>query len=368
MAEPVEVMGAAATSAFGRGVDPLLTAAYAGTPAFAQVSRFDVSRARVDVAATMPDVGPLRAELAAVIGQACDAADLDAPARAAAPLLLATHGGDPDRHGSGPEEFATDLTVACGLAPGGRAYPSACVAASTAVADAAAMINQGYADRVVVAAGYLVEPTQFALFDAGRALARDGRVRPFSARRTGALLGDGVAAVVIESTGSARGRAARPLARLVGWGRSGDGHHVVLPRPDGAGLARAISAALARGGIGPAEVGYINAHGSGTAHSDAAEAAAVHRSLGPAADAIPVSSTKSVHGQALEASGLLELVVTIFALRDGRLPVNAGYLGADEDCRLDLVLDGPRSARPEFALSLNCAFGGANTALLVGAA
>jgi 3-oxoacyl-[acyl-carrier-protein] synthase II len=367
MVEPVEITGASATSAFGRGLDPLLVAAYAGEPAFAPVVRFDVSGARVDVAATMSDAAPLRAELAAVIDEACDAAGLDRAGRASAPLLLATHGGDPDRPGSGPDAFAADLTVAGGLAPGGRAYPSACVAASTAVADAAAMINQGYADRVIVAAGYLVEATQFSLFDAGRALARDGRVRPFSARRTGALLGDGVAAIVIESTGSARGRGASPLARLHGWGRAGDGHHVVLPHPDGAGLARAIGAALTRGGLDPAAVGYINAHGSGTAPSDAAECAAIHRALGSVADAIPVSSTKSVHGQALEASGLVELIITTCALRDGRLPVNAGYLGPDEACRLNVVAD-PRSATPTFALSLNSAFGGANTALLVGAA
>jgi 3-oxoacyl-(acyl-carrier-protein) synthase len=367
MVEPVEITGAAATSAFGRGLDPLLAAAYAGNPAFAPVRRFDVSGARVDVAATMPEGGALRAELVAVVDEACGAAGLDQAGRSSAPLLLATHGGDPARPGTGPQAFAVDLTVACGLAPGARAYPSACVAASTAVADAAAMINQGYADRVIVAAGYLVEPTQFALFDAGRALARDGRVRPFSARRTGALLGDGVAAIVVESTGSARGRGATSLARLHGWGRTGDGHHVVLPRPDGAGLARAIGAALGRGGVDPNDVGYINAHGSGTSPSDAAESAAIHRALGPTADAIPVSSTKSVHGQALEASGLLELIITSCALRDGRLPVNAGYLGPDEACRLNLV-ESPRSATPAFALSLNSAFGGANTALLVGAA
>lgn len=367
MTEPVEVTGASAISAFGRGLEPLLAAAYAGAPAFAPVRRFDVSGARVDVAATMPDPGPLRTELMAVINEACHAAGLDQAARACAPLLLAAHGGDPAMPGTGPAAFASDLTVACGLAPGGRAYPSACVAASTAVADAGAMINQGYADRVVVAAGYLVEPTQFALFDAGRALARDGRVRPFSARRTGALLGDGVAAIVVESTASARGRGAEPLARLHGWGRTGDGHHVVLPRPDGAGLARAIAAALARGGINAADVGYVNAHGSGTAPSDAAESVAIHRALGPVAETVPVSSTKSVHGQALEASGLVELIITMCALRDGRLPVNAGYLGPDDDCPLSVVQD-PRAAAPTFALSLNSAFGGANTALLVSAA
>src|SRR5207237_6235103 len=104
-----------------------------------------------------------------------------------------------------------------------RADTSACVAASTAVADAGVMIARRQAERVVVAAGYLVEPDQFGLFDAGRALATDGQVRPFSARRTGLLLGDGVAAVVLES-GSAVRRT--PLAWLAGWGRAGDAYHV----------------------------------------------------------------------------------------------------------------------------------------------
>jgi 3-oxoacyl-[acyl-carrier-protein] synthase II len=211
-----------------------------------------------------------------------------------------------------------------------------------------------------------VEPDQFALFDAGRVFALDGHVRPFSAWRKGLLLGDGVAAVVLEAGSVARSRRAVPLARLAGWGRSGDGYHVVQPRPDGTGLARAIRAALDRAAVGADQVGYVNAHGSGTGQSDAAEAAALHRALGPHAERVPVSSTKSLHGQALEASGVLELVITVLAVRSGRLPVNAGFLAPDEKCPLDVIVGSPRAAGPSYALSLNCAFGGANTALLVG--
>jgi 3-oxoacyl-(acyl-carrier-protein) synthase len=132
-------------------------------------------------------------------------------------------------------------------------------------------------------------------------------------------------------------------------------------------LARAITAALSRAGVPPAAVGYVNAHGSGTPHSDAAEANALRLALGPAGAQVPVSSTKSLHGQALEASALLELIVTVLALRHGRLPRNAGYLGPDEDCALNLILDEALPAAPRYALSLNSAFGGANTALLVAA-
>ncbi|MGH3190749.1 MAG: beta-ketoacyl-[acyl-carrier-protein] synthase family protein, partial [Streptosporangiaceae bacterium] len=225
---------------------------------------------------------------------------------------------------------------------------------------------RGQADRVVVAGGYLVEPDQFALFDAGRVLAADGQVRPFSAGRRGLLLGDGVGAVVVESQKSARARQAPVLARLAGWGRTGDAFHPVQPHPEGHGLARAVTAALQRAGLAGADLGYINAHGSGSPHSDRAEASALWLALGEAAGTVPVSSTKSLHGQALEASGVLELIVTMLAARKGMLPVNAGFLGVDEECRLALVLGDALATTPEYAMSLNAAFGGANTALVVG--
>jgi 3-oxoacyl-[acyl-carrier-protein] synthase II len=313
-------------------------------------------------------------ELDRVIAEACDEAALTTARRADTPLYLAVH-GDPalpraqgtDMAGHGAEAFAESVAERSGLSDTVRAYTSACVAASTAVADAAAAIARGRASRIVVAAGYLVERDQFALFDAGRALATDGRVRPFSAHRSGLLLGDGVGAVVVESASAARRRGARVLARLAGWGRAGDAYHVCRPRPDGAGLARAIAAAVHRGSIRTEAIGYVNAHGSGTEQSDVAEAAALHLALGERAATVPVSSTKSVHGQALEAGALLELIVTLHALRAARLPVNAGYLGPDEDCRLNLVLEQSPATSVDYALSLNAAFGGANTALLVGA-
>ncbi|MEY9890176.1 3-oxoacyl-[acyl-carrier-protein] synthase II [Catenulispora sp. MAP5-51] len=352
----VVVSGMSVLSAFGAGVDALLRAAVAGTSGFAPVERFDVGARRAKVAAVAPGSPELVRELINAVDEACDGAGLARSARADCHLFLAIHG---EPHG-GADAFAAGIAAACGFA-GARAYTSACVAASTAVADAAALIAHGRVQRVVVAAGYLVDADQYALFDAGRALALDGRVRPFSAGRSGLLLGDAVGALVLEAAS-----AAEPLARIAGWGRSGDAYHVCKPRPDGHGLARAIGDALHRGGVEAAGIGYINAHGSGTKQSDAAESAALRVSLGEAGAEIPVSSTKSVHGQALEAGALLELILTIAAVRAGRLPLNAGYLGPDEDCPLALVL-APVVADLEYALTLNVAFGGANTALLVGA-
>ncbi|MFC4147523.1 beta-ketoacyl-[acyl-carrier-protein] synthase family protein [Micromonospora mangrovi] len=365
--QPVPVTGIHALSALGRGADAQLAGVLAGTPAFGPVRRFDTTGRRVTVAATLPAVGTLADELTDAVDRVCRAAGLDPARRAESALLLAAHGGPTCDGGPEVPALAGHLARRCGIGGPTRVYTTACVSASTAVADAAALIGRGDLTRVVVAAGYLVEPDQYALFDAGRALATDGAVRPFSVGRRGLLLGDGVAAVVLESADAARRRGAEPLAAVHGWGRAGDAYHPCQPDPQGRGLARAVRAALGRAGLPGEAVGYVNANATGTPFSDASEAAALRLALGDLADRVPVSSTKALHGHALEASGLLELVVTVQALRHGKLPVNAGFLGPDETCRLDVITDAPRPAATPYALSLNAAFGGANTALLVGA-
>jgi 3-oxoacyl-[acyl-carrier-protein] synthase II len=370
---PVVVTGMSVTSAFGRGTAALLAGALSGQPAFGPVRRFSVAGHRATAAAELAGPAVLADELVAVIGAACDQAGLGPADRAPAELLMALH-SDAAAARDVTTRSVTGGTAAAvaartGLPEPSRVHATACVAASSAIADAAATIASGRADQVVVAAGYLVDPDSFALFDGGRVLARDGQVRPFSSGRQGMLLGDGVAAVVLESAAAARGRGASPLARLAGWGRAGDAYHVCQPSPDGRGLARAIDAALRRGRAAPADIDYVNAGGTGTTQGDCAEAAALRRALGGHGGTVPVSSTKSVHGHALEASGLLELVLTVGVLRAGLLPPNAGYLGPDPDCDLNLVL-GPAREAPggcRRALSVNAAFGGANTALLVAA-
>ncbi|MFF0264980.1 beta-ketoacyl synthase N-terminal-like domain-containing protein [Kribbella sp. NPDC004536] len=319
----VAVTGLSIMTALGRGPEAQLS----GTPAFSEVTRFDTTHHRTHHAATATDTGTLEEELDHAIATACAAAGVD---RRTTPLLLAVH--SPQEHDFGQR----------------RTYTSACVSASTALADAATLIRLGRADRVVVAAAYLVEPYQYALFDAGRALSTDGAVHPFSRDRHGTLLGDGVAAVVLE-TGEG-------IAELVGWARGGDAYHPVQPAPDGRGLTATIDAALVKAGLAASDLTYVNANATGTAFSDAAEAAALSAFEG-------ISSTKGLHGHALEASGLVEFVVTVQALREGKLPVNAGCLENAYD--LDLILGAPRPATSPYGLSLNSAFGGANTALVV---
>jgi len=371
-APQVVVTGLGVTSAFGRGAAPLLDGVMAGKPAFGPVTRFDTGRCRASDAACLPGQPDLAGELGSVITDACAEAGFAADARAGIPLLVALHAdAGAARDPAAPTvlgDTAARSAAATGFGPPPRIYTAACVAASSALADAAAMICSGRAPAVVVAAGYLVDADGFWLFDAGRTLAKDGQVRPFSVGRKGMLLGDAAAAVVLEAGDAAERRGAPLLGRMAGWGRAGDAYHVCQPRPDGTGLARAIESALRRGRIGPGDVGYVNANGSGTSFADASEAAALHRAFGASALTVPVSSTKSVHGHALEASALLEFAVTVLALRDGALPVNAGYLGPDPDCELDLVLAAGREARTRYALTLNAAFGGANTALLLATA
>jgi len=371
VARPV-VTGLGVLSACGHGLEPLTQATAHGTAAFAAVTRFDVTGRRVRRAALLPDAPPLAEAVLTAIGDACRQAAHDtwttrpgAADDSAAPLLLALHS---DLGTAGvAARIADGARRQWGIPAVTRVYTGACVAAGTAVADAAALIASGRHARVLVAAGHLVAAGVYAAFDAGRALARDGEVRPFSAGRSGTLLGDAAVAVVLESEAEAERRGAPVLARISGWGRSGDAYHVCRPVPDGAGLARAIASALQRGGVAPDQVGYVNANATGSPLADQAEANALRRVFGDHADRLPVSSTKGVHGHALEASALLELAVTIAALRSGTLPVNAGWTSRDEDCRLDLVLDRPRPTRPRYALTVNSAFGGANTALLVAA-
>ncbi|MET8546139.1 beta-ketoacyl synthase N-terminal-like domain-containing protein, partial [Kitasatospora sp. NPDC004799] len=209
------VTGAGVLSAAGRGLAALAEAVTHGAPLFGPVTRFDVSARRTTRAALFPDSAPtadgappaesapptgtrpLAGAVLDAIGQACRQAGLTSAEGAALPVLLALHSDEHTR--------ATADAVAAGVradwgAPGvTRVYNGACVAAATAVADAGALVATGRHERVLVAAGHLVGPGVFAVFDAGRALARDGEARPFSAGRTGTLLADAAAAVLVES-------------------------------------------------------------------------------------------------------------------------------------------------------------------------
>jgi 3-oxoacyl-[acyl-carrier-protein] synthase II len=249
-------------------------------------------------------------------------------------------------------------------------HGSACAASAAAIGEAARAIRDGHLD--IALAGGAEAPLSagmFFVFDGARALAAcdadDPRrsCRPFCATRSGLVLGEGAAFLVLESAAHASKRGAEPLAWLAGYGIAADAHHVAAP--DAAGQARAIRAALFDAGVDAGAIDYVNAHATGTASGDVVEAAAIREVFG---QAVAVSSTKALHGHLLGAAGALEAVISIIALRHGLLPATAFLKQADPRCALRHVTGETRTGcHLRRVLSLSCGFGGTNVALLFAA-
>jgi 3-oxoacyl-[acyl-carrier-protein] synthase I len=240
------------------------------------------------------------------------------------------------------------------------------VSGSLAVVEAAAALRAGEADRAL-AVGHdaPIEPQMVLVYHQLGLLSSDG-LWPFDARRSGSLLGEGAAALVLETEAAATARGARVLGEFLGSGCATDAEGLLAIRPDGDGLAGAIVMALDDAGIRPAEVGMIVAHGSGTRQSDASEAAAIHRVFG--ATAPPVTAFKWVFGHPLAASGTLDAVLALVALRRGLVPGVATLRQLDPDLGNLPVSVRSQLPRSDVALVLNRGFGGSNTALLLQAA
>jgi 3-oxoacyl-[acyl-carrier-protein] synthase II len=187
--------------------------------------------------------------------------------------------------------------------------------------------------------------------------------KPFARDRKGFVLGEGACAMVIESGSHARRRGAAVLAQLAGYGTSSDAAHITQPSPEG--QARALRAALADAGLAPAQVGYINAHGTATTVGDVAETRAIRDVFGTDAARVAISSTKSMHGHLIGAGGLLEFAIAVEAMRTGKIPPTAYLRESDPECDLDYVPCEARSVRPmEAVLSNSFAFGGTNATLV----
>jgi len=249
--------------------------------------------------------------------------------------------------------------------------PNACVvnhsvSGSLAIAEAAAALRAGEADRAL-AIGHdaPIEPEMVLYYHQLGLLSADG-LWPFDARRSGSLLGEGAAALVLETETAAAARHVRVFGEFLGSGCATEAEGLLAVRPDGDGLVRAMALALDDAGIRPAEVGVIVAHGSGTPQSDASEAAAILRVFGTTAP--PVTAFKWAFGDSLAASGILDAVMALVALRRGVVPGVATLRELDPDLRNLPVSAGPQAPRSDVALVLNRGFGGSNTALLLRAA
>jgi 3-oxoacyl-[acyl-carrier-protein] synthase II len=246
---------------------------------------------------------------------------------------------------------------------------TACATGNHAIGDAFKLIQRGAAD-VMIAGGAeaIIVPLTIAGFCSMKAMSTrneepEKASRPFDADRDGFVCGEGGGVLVLESLEHAERRNARVYAEVIGYGMTGDAHHMTAPDPEGDGAARAMAGALADAGVGPTAVGYINAHGTSTPYNDKFETLAIKRIFGDHARRLAVSSTKSMTGHLLGAAGGIEAIATVLALHRGTLPPTINYETPDPECDLDYVPNQARKQQVELALSNAFGFGGTNATL-----
>jgi 3-oxoacyl-(acyl-carrier-protein) synthase len=251
------------------------------------------------------------------------------------------------------------------------AVMTACAGGTQAIGDAVRWIRSGRAD-LALAGGTDSElyPMGLASFCLLGALSMRNDLpaaasRPFDATRNGFLLGEGAGFVVLEEWEAARRRGARIYAELAGDGNSLSSYRITDSPPDGDGPIQSMRAALADAGAAPADVDYINAHGTSTGMNDRSETAAIHAVFGADAKRVWVSSTKSSMGHLIAAAGAVEVAICALAIDRGEMPVNANYRVPDPDCDLNLVLGAPRHQRVRMTLSNSFGFGGSNSCVVL---
>jgi nodulation protein E len=257
---------------------------------------------------------------------------------------------------------ASRISLETGITGPVYTVSTACSSSNHAIGQAFWMVRNGMVDAAL--AGGSEAPFSLGFlksWEAMRVVSPD-TCRPFSKDRRGIILGEGGAMLLLEPLDAAVARGAKIWGEIAGFGMSSDAYHLTQPSSKGAG--RAMRAALADAGIQPEAVGYINAHGTGTAANDATECVAIREVFGAHAERLLVSSTKSMHGHALGAAGALEAAAVLGALAYGILPPTANFTTPDPACDLDVIPNQPRQQQVEWALSNSFAFGGLNAVLV----
>ncbi|HSD80131.1 MAG TPA: beta-ketoacyl-[acyl-carrier-protein] synthase family protein [Solirubrobacteraceae bacterium] len=392
------ITGLGAVSGYGWGVEALWRGVLSGQTAIRGFSRFDHAGYRTLVAAQVPDAP---AHAAAGHGLRLSLADRFALEAVAEALAAARLPGRLDDLEAGlffgsstggmweSEEYFAGLTGprrrarialldsqqpsgpgdavarACGVGGPVETIASACASATLALGAALAALRAGEVELALVGGSDSLCRLTYAGFNSLRAV-DEVPCRPFRAERAGMSIGEGAALLVVESESSAARRGARVLAWLEGVGASCDAHHMTSPDPEGDGIARAVAAALADAGTRAEAIDFVNVHGTGTPHNDAAEARMLRRVFGARAAAVPATSTKASIGHYLGAAGAIEALVTVLALARGLVPPTPGAGTVDGALGIDLVVGAPRAVPgARRALSTNLAFGGANAACVL---
>lgn len=256
---------------------------------------------------------------------------------------------------------ASHISMEFGVTGATLSVSTACSSANHAMGQAFWFVRQGTLD--VAIAGGAEAPIAYGnlgAWETMRVVSPD-TCRPFSKERSGMVLGEGGAMFIMEELEHARARGAKIYAEIVGFGMSADAHHLTMPLAEGA--SKAMRLAMRDGGLAPEQVGYINAHGTGTQANDSMETAAIRMAFGAHADKLAVSSTKSMTGHSLGAAGAIEAAATILCLHHKILPPTANFISPDPECDLDVIPNASRPAEVEAAISNSFAFGGLNAVL-----
>jgi 3-oxoacyl-[acyl-carrier-protein] synthase II len=267
-------------------------------------------------------------------------------------------------------EMAGHISMRFGAKGPNSCAVTACATGTHSIGDAFKIIQRGDADAMFAGgAESCICPLGVGGFNAMKALStrnnEPGRAsRPFDAERDGFVMGEGSGIIVLEDLAFAQRRGATILAEVIGYGLSGDAYHITSPAPNGEGAARCMSLAIKDAGISPAEVGYINAHGTSTKYGDELETMAIKTVFGGHARAVPISSTKSMTGHLLGAAGGVEAVISILALERGILPPTINLENPDPECDLDYIPNTARKKQVDIAISNSFGFGGTNATLV----
>ncbi len=263
-----------------------------------------------------------------------------------------------------------NLSIMYGITGPNLSIVTACTTATHCIGIAARTIAYGDAE-VMLAGGseYATTPLAIAGFCSARAMSTrnddpEGASRPFDRERDGFVLSNGAGCLVLEEYEHARARGARIYAELIGFGMSGDAHHITAPPADGEGARKCMVAALNDAGIDPADVDYLNAHGTSTPVGDIGETIAIKRAFGDAASRLAVSSTKSCTGHLLGAAGAVEAIFSVLAVRDQVMPPTINLDNPDDECDLDYVPNTAREGKVDIAISNSFGFGGTNGSLV----
>lgn len=269
-----------------------------------------------------------------------------------------------------PDSAPGMLAIRFGARGPNMALATACASGNNAIGEALEMIRRGAADVMITGATEAaLVPVAMAGMNVMTALSTrnedpQAASRPFDKERDGFLMGEGAGMLILESLEHAQARGAAILGELTGYGTTDDAHHISAPAENGAGAAMAMKMALQNASLETTDIEYINAHGTSTPLNDKSETAAIKTVFGEQAYNIPVSSTKSMTGHLLGASGAIEAVFCILAIRDGILPPTINYRTPDPECDLDYVPNEPRKASPKHVMSNSFGFGGHNATLI----